>query len=53
MQQASDRDGAGLVNFLFDLLELNGEAPRRHCRSPERKSRLAALLALAAPGIAL
>ena len=29
MQQASDRDGAGLVYFLFDLLELR-RAPRRH-----------------------
>jgi bifunctional non-homologous end joining protein LigD len=43
MQQASDRDGSGLVYFLFDLLKLNGE-PIAAKTVPERKSRLAALL---------
>jgi ATP-dependent DNA ligase len=49
MQQASDRGGAGLVYFLFDLLELNGE---QIAAMPlgERKSRLAALLDSPPPG---
>ena len=50
MQQASDRDGAGLVYFLFDLLELNGE-PIAAMPLAERKSRLAALLGSPPPGI--
>ena len=29
MQQASDRGGAGLVYFVFDLLDLDGRRPRR------------------------
>ena len=49
MQQASDRDGAGLVYFLFDLLELNGEprlpspsarAALRPCSAPRPRHRL-------------
>ena len=40
--------GAGLVDLLFDLLELNGEQIAAMPLS-ERKSRLAALLDLAAP----
>ena len=50
MQQASDRDGAGLVYFLFDLLELNGE-PLAAMPLAERKSRLAAQLGSPPPGI--
>jgi bifunctional non-homologous end joining protein LigD len=52
MQQASDRGGAGLVYYLFDLLELNGE-PIADAQLAERKSRLAALLGSPPPGIDL
>jgi ATP-dependent DNA ligase len=50
MQQASDRGGAGLVYFLFDLLEVNGEQIAAMPLS-ERKSRLAALLDSPPPGV--
>ena len=43
MQQASDRGGAGLVYFAFDLLELDGEDLTGLPLS-ERKTRLASLL---------
>ena len=43
MQQASERGGAGLVYFAFDLLELEGENLVALPLS-ERKSRLASLL---------
>ena len=52
MQQASDRDGAGLVDFLSDLLELNGE-PLAAMPLAERKSRLAALLGSPPPASTL
>ena len=44
MQQASDPDGAALVYFLFDLLELNGE-PIAAMPLAERKRRLHRLAA--------
>jgi ATP-dependent DNA ligase len=50
MQQASDRAGADLICFLFDLLELNGE-PIAALPLAERKSRFAALLDSPPPGI--
>jgi bifunctional non-homologous end joining protein LigD len=50
MQQASDPDGAALVYFLFDLLELSGE-PIATMPLAERKSRLAALIGSPPPGI--
>jgi DNA ligase D-like protein (predicted ligase) len=50
MQQAADQRGAGLVYYLFDLLELDGEEvaalPLGEC-----KTRLAALLGAPPPGI--
>ena len=51
MQQASDRGGAGLVYFVFDLLELDG---KNLAALPllDRKTRLAALLEKPPDGIA-
>ena len=48
MQQASERGGAGLVYFAFDLLKLEGENLMALPLS-ERKSRLASLLTNAQP----
>ena len=50
MQQASDRGGAGLVYFAFDLLELDGEDLTGLPLS-ERKTRLASLLTKPPNGI--
>src|SRR5208282_3030929 len=50
MQQASERGGAGLVYFAFDLLELEGENLMALPLS-ERKSRLASLLTKPPNGI--
>jgi DNA ligase D-like protein (predicted ligase) len=51
MQQASDRAGAGLVYFVFDLLDLNGE-DLAALPLLDRKTRLAALLEKPPNGIA-
>jgi len=51
MQQASDRVGAGLVYFAFDLLELDGE-DLAALPLLDRKTRLAALLEKPPDGIA-
>jgi bifunctional non-homologous end joining protein LigD len=51
MQQASDRGGAGLTFFAFDLLELGGEDIAR-LPLLERKKQLAALLKNLPMGIA-
>jgi DNA ligase D-like protein (predicted ligase) len=51
MQQASDRGGAGLVYFAFDLLELDGE-DLAALPLLDRKTRLAALLEKPPDGIA-
>ena len=51
MQQASDRGGAGLVYFVFDLLELDGE-DLAALPLLDRKTRLAALLEKPPDGIA-
>ena len=50
MQQASDRGGAGLVYFAFDLIELEGENLMALPLS-ERRSRLASLLTKPPNGI--
>jgi bifunctional non-homologous end joining protein LigD len=50
MQQAADNAGAGLVYYLFDLLELDGEQVAA-LPLAERKNRLAALLGSPPPGI--
>jgi DNA ligase D-like protein (predicted ligase) len=51
MQQASDRGGAGLVYFVFDLLELDGE-DLAALPLLDRKTRLAALLKKPPNGVA-
>ena len=51
MQQASDRGGAGLVYFVFDLLDLDGE-DLAAVPLLDRKTRLAALLEKPPDGIA-
>ena len=51
MQQASDRGGAGLVYFAFDLLELDGE-DLAALPLLDRKTRLAVLLEKPPDGIA-
>ena len=51
MQQASDRGGAGLVYFVFDLLDLDGE-DLAALPLLDRKTRLAALLEKPPDGIA-
>jgi bifunctional non-homologous end joining protein LigD len=51
MQQASDRGGAGLVYFIFDLLDLDGE-DLAALPLLDRKTRLAALLEKPPDGIA-
>jgi DNA ligase D-like protein (predicted ligase) len=51
MQQASDRGGAGLVYFVFDLLELDGEDVAA-LPLVDRKTRLAGLLEKPPDGIA-
>ena len=51
MQQASDRGGAGLVYFVFDLLDLDGE-DLAALPLLDRKTRLAALLDKPPDGIA-
>jgi bifunctional non-homologous end joining protein LigD len=50
LQQAADQRGAGLVYYLFDLLELDGEEVAA-LPLAERKTRLAALLGSPPPGI--
>ncbi len=50
MQQASERGGAGLVYFAFDLLEIEGDNLMALPLS-ERKSRLASLLTKPPNGI--
>jgi len=52
MQQASDRGGAGLVYFVFDLIELDGEDIAA-LPLLDRKTRLATLLTKPPNGIAL
>src|SRR5271165_3331813 len=51
MQQATDRGGAGLVYFVFDLLDLDGESLAA-LPLLDRKTRLAALLEKSPNGIA-
>jgi ATP-dependent DNA ligase len=51
IQQASDRGGGGLVYFVFDLLELNGE-DLAALPLLDRKTRLAALLEKPPNGVA-
>src|SRR5271166_5315834 len=51
MQQATDRGGAGLVYFVFDLLDLDGE-DLAALPLLDRKTRLAALLEKPPDGIA-